>query len=411
MDRMDHGTRALFFSSITVTPTTGGGNFVYNSLEPAPEGCEVFYAGPGTYPAHMAPFPELAPRVLAYPEEATPFMSGLPEGRVRDALRGVKEALRLNSIVVRTNTAKTRDQVLERVSGQVADLHPDVLLACPQSLRDVMVATEVSDRFGLPLVVWFMDDYYKDRFSKARVQELWNRAARRFVSSDTMRERFSRMYGGDCEVILNPIRSPEPYSEPPAHPDGRLRAVYAGAVNSYYVGAMKQVLGEVRGLGERLLLDIYTFDDLPTGRPEDIRDPVWRQHTPLGQEDLIPRLKDYDVLLLLSSFERRHREIAETAQGGKLADYLAAGRCILAYGPPYADNVRYLERHGIGEVVTSAKPGALREKLLALAADPEWRKEIGERAYLFGREHRDRVKNHDRLWQALREAARARSGG
>lgn len=407
VNQMDHATRALFFSSITVTPTTGGGNFVYNLLEPAPDGCEIYYAGPGTYPTHMAPFPELAPRVLAYPDEATPFMSGLPEGRVRDVLRDVKEALRLNSIVVRTNTAKTRDQVLERVSGQVEELRPNVLLACPQSLRDVMVATEVSDRFGLPLVVWFMDDYYKDRFSKARVRELWDRAGRHFVSSDTMRERFLQVYGGDPEVLLNPIRSPEPYSEPRTHPDGLLRVAYAGTVNSYYAGAMKQVLREVRGLGDRLILDIYTFD----GLPEDIRDPAWRQRAPVGQEALIPRLKEYDVLLLLSSFERRHREIAETAQGGKLADYLAAGRCILAYGPPYAENVRYIERHDIGETVTSDKPGALRNAVLGLAQDPGRRRSLGEAAYLFGREHRDRAKNRDRLWRALLDAARARAGG
>jgi hypothetical protein len=70
-----------------------------------------------------------------------------------------------------------------------------------------------------------------------------------------------------------------------------------------------------------------------------------------------------------------------------------------------------VKRHDIGEVVTSAKPGALRETVLALSENPGQRRELGERAYVFGREYRDRAKNHDRLWRALREATRARSGG
>lgn len=404
------GTRVLFFSSITVTPTTGGGNFVYNMLEPAPEGSEIFYAGPDVYPSHMVPFPDLAPRVLSYPEEATPFLSGLHEGRLRNVLRRLKEVLRLNSLVIRVNTDKTKERVLERLSRHVTELRPDVLLVAPQPLRDVMVATEIKERFGLPLVVWFMDDYYKDRFSKARVQELWDMAERRFVSSDTMQERFSEMYGGGCEVLLNPIRSPEDYSEPEVRTDRRLRVAYAGAVNSYYTGTMKKVLRDIRSLEDRLLLDVYTFDDPSVGlSPEDAEDAVWRRRTPVRQEELIHRLKEYDVLLLLSGFERKNREIAETAQAGKLADYLAAGRCILAYGPQYADNVRYLKRHGLGEVVTSPKPGVLREALLKLADDSERRRALGERAYRFGREYRDRMTNRERLWRALINAAGPRS--
>jgi glycosyltransferase involved in cell wall biosynthesis len=399
--------RVLFFSSFTVSPTTGGGNIVYNLLEPAPEGYEVFYAGPGTYPPHMAPFPEIRSRVLAYPEEATPFLGVLREGKLRNALRGLKEVLRLNSLVVRMNTNKTKDQVLERLSQQVEELRPDVLLVAPQPLRDVIVATEVSERFDLPLVAWFMDDYYKDRFSRANVNTLWNRAHSRFVISESMGETFSRLYGGDYEVLAHSIDYSREFPTPTESPDGRLRILYAGSVNQYYTPTMKLALREFAGLGDRVSLDIYTGDDLPEGDSEVF----WRKFPLIKSGNLVQRLREYDVLLLLSNFERKWKTTAETAQASKLAEYMASGRCILAYGPEYAENVRYVKRHGIGEVVTSAKPGALRETIQTLSRDPARRRELGERAYVFGRQHRDRAKNHDRLWRALREATRTRSGG
>ena len=401
-------TRVLFFSSFTVTPATGGGNIVYNLLEPAPEGWEVFYASPGTYPPHMAPFPEISARVLSYPEEATPFLSSLQEGRMRNVLRGVKETLHLNSLVARVNTNKTRGQVLEQLSRHVMEVRPDVLLVAPQPLRDVMVAAEVSDRFDLPLVAWFMDDYYKDRFSRANLKTLWNRAHSRFVISESMGESFSRLYGGDYEVLAHSIDYPSEYPPSAENPDGRLRILYAGSVNQYYTPTMKLALREFAGLGDWVALDIYTGDDLPE-EGYGASEASWRKFPLIKSGNLVQRLHRYDVLLLLSNFERKWRVTAETAQASKLAEYMASGRCILAYGPEYAENVRYVKRHGIGEVVTSTKPGALRGALLSLAEDPERRRAFGERAYLFGREHRDRAKNHDRLWRALNEATRARS--
>src|SRR5262249_7106724 len=105
----------------------------------------------------------------------------------------------------------------------------------------------------------------------------------------------------------------------------------------------------------------------------------------------------------------RHHVIAETAASSKWGDYLAAGRCVLAFGPPYSAIVRHARENGIGAVVSSAEPGALRESLLALAADPERRRLLAERGYRFGRVRHNRRINHARLWQILLDIARSGS--
>jgi hypothetical protein len=279
-----------------------------------------------------------------------------------------------------------------------------VLLICPQNTWiDVAVPPELVKRTGLPSLVWFMDDYWTDDFSRSRVQEIWDNAQRRFVISEPMQEKYSDLYGGDCEVLNNSVPFPERYNEPAIRSDPRLRMVYAGAMHVYYVQSMAMVLKELHNLGDQVLFDIYSPDELP---------PEWRSGTdvpcrhlpPIAPGELIEHLQEYDVLLLLSNFNPEYREIAETSQAGKVADYLAAGRCILAYGPEYSENVRYIQQHSIGEVVTSQTPGSLRASVLSLARQPEHRRELGQRAYIFGREHRDKTKNSARLWQALYQA-------
>jgi glycosyltransferase involved in cell wall biosynthesis len=389
--------RVLFVSSMVVSPLTGGGNTTFNLLEPGPPDSEAFYATPTVHPPHLLPFPELEARVCWFRNTNRP----LP--LVRGA-RFVGAIRRLNAYIDRANDWVQKETVVRDLVRCVRERRIDVLLLCPQrSWIDVAASPELAEKTGLPSVAWFMDDYYADELSRSRVGRIWSNARRRFVISESMQEHYSGLYGGGCEVLNNSVTFPESCSEPANERGRRLRIVYAGAMNAYYADSMSKVLRELAGRGDEVELDIYSPDKLP---PEwqSRTDTPWRHLAPIPAGELIERLQQYDVLLLLSSFEPEWRAVAETAQAGKMADYLASGRCILAYGPPYAENVRYLERYGIGEAVTSPEPGTLRDAVLALADDPRRRRELGERAYYFGREHRDRAKNSARLWQALSEA-------
>jgi hypothetical protein len=380
-----------------ISPVTGGGNTTFNLLEPGPPEGTAFYATPTAHPPHWPLFPELEPRACRFfnTNHPLPLLRG---GRVFGAIR------RVNDLINRVNEWVQKETVVRDLARCVQQLDIDVLLLCPQNTWiDVAAAPELVERTGLPSVAWFMDDYYADELSRSRVRRIWENAHRRFVISESMREHYSGLYGGECEVLNNSVAFPRDYSRPADEKGARLRVVYAGAMNSYYQDSMSKVLRDLAGLGDEVELDIYSPDKLP---PEwrSRTDVPWRHLAPIPAGELVERLQQYDVLLLLSSFEPGWRAVAETAQAGKMADYLAAGRCILAYGPEYAENVRYLKRNEIGEAVTSPEPGALREAVLSLAGEPERRREVGERAYRFGREHREREKNSERLWRVLSEA-------
>lgn len=383
----------MFFSVMTVSPVTGGGSAAINALEPAPEGSEVFYATPSVYPPHLAPLPELRPRICWFSNTNRPIPVLRGGGKI-GAIR------RLNALISRANDRIQTRTMVRDVVRCVRRQGIDVLLMCPQDDFDLAAAVEVVEKTGLPSVAWFMDDYYTSEQSISLVHELWHSAQHRFVISESMREHFSNLYGGPCEILGNSVPFPEHYSEPATRPGARLRIAYTGAINSYYLDSMSTVLGELHGLGNEVSLDIYSPDELPS-RWKSAMDVQWRHFPPVPKDGLISRLQEYDVVLLLSSFEPEHRKLAETSQAGKMADYLASGRCILAYGPEYADNVRYIRRYGLGETVTSQVPGILGKAILSLARHPEHRKKLGKQAYRFGREHRDKSVYSARLWQAL----------
>ncbi len=398
MVKLRHNVRVLFVSSMIVSPVTGGGNTTANLLESDVRSGEVFYASPKYHPPHLPPFPELSSRTCWFHNHFRPVPLS------RDGRSRLIE--RLDDVyIARLNDWVQKEKVIKDVMYHVRRLRIDVLMFCPQnSWIDTAIAPELVERTGLPSVAWFMDDYYKDEHSRALAGKIWNNAHRRFVISEAMQEHFSGMYGGEVEVLNNSVLFPEHYPEPSDEEDSRLRIIYAGSMNPYYQRTMSNVLRELEELGDRVVLDIYSPDELPL-EWRNKTDVPWR-HLPLVPPAEVGKLlQSYDALLLLSSFEPEWRAVAETAQAGKMADYLAAGRCILAYGPEYAENIRYLRRHDIGETVTSSEPGALGDAVVALARDRDRRWELGKRAYHFGKEHRDRTANSARLWRALSEAA------
>jgi hypothetical protein len=265
-------------------------------------------------------------------------------------------------------------------------------------MLDLTVSVDLLRRTGMPAVLWFMDNYYSDDSAVVLLKQLWDRGLRRFVISEAMQEYFRGLCGGECEVLNNSVPVPS-YSPPTQNSNSPLRIVYAGAVHGYYVESLSAVLKELNGL--EIELDIFSHERMPPKFSRSGR-LTYHHRTPVEAKELLQELQQYDVLLLLSSFRPEHRAIAETSLASKIADYLLAGRCILAFGPAYAENIRYTQRYSFGEVVTSTEQ--LRTTVLALASNPERRRALGERAYDIGRTRHNRAVNATRLWGALSQS-------
>ena len=100
----------------------------------------------------------------------------------------------------------------------------------------------------------------------------------------------------------------------------------------------------------------------------------------LSQSELAGELSNADILFLPYSFSRTSREAVETAFPSKAADYLAAGKPIVVFGPENSSLVRYASEQGFAAIVDEFSEAALARGIQKIAFSPSYRKKLAARA-------------------------------
>jgi glycosyltransferase involved in cell wall biosynthesis len=98
------------------------------------------------------------------------------------------------------------------------------------------------------------------------------------------------------------------------------------------------------------------------------------------QSELQEALSSADILFLPYSFLESSREAVETAFPSKIADYLAAGKPILVFGPGYSSLVRYASEQGFAEIVDEFSAAALVRGIQKIVVSPLYQGKLAARA-------------------------------
>jgi glycosyltransferase involved in cell wall biosynthesis len=113
------------------------------------------------------------------------------------------------------------------------------------------------------------------------------------------------------------------------------------------------------------------------------------------QSELPSVLSSADILFLPYSFLESSREAVETAFPSKTADYLAAGKPVLVFGPKYSSLVRYASEQGFAEIVDEFSPAALARSIQKIAFSPLYKEKLAARALeVFAVNHDIRCQQH-----------------
>jgi glycosyltransferase involved in cell wall biosynthesis len=107
------------------------------------------------------------------------------------------------------------------------------------------------------------------------------------------------------------------------------------------------------------------------------------------QSELSGALAEADVLFLPYSFLEGSRAAVETAFPSKTADYLAAGKPLLVFGPPYSSLVRYASEYGFAEIVDEFSLTALAQGIRNIACSPDYRAGLAVKAFNVFRSNHD----------------------
>jgi cellobiose-specific phosphotransferase system component IIB len=149
----------------------------------------------------------------------------VPRGK---RFRPVKRA---NALIAHMNACLRTEKAVRQVLEHIRRLRIDVLLASPQSVFDLTVTVKVVRRSRVPVITWFMDDYFTDDGTMMYQRELWRTSRNCFVISEAMQRRFARLFSKECAVLNNSVPFPDHWPESSIEPHSRLRIIYAGSLN------------------------------------------------------------------------------------------------------------------------------------------------------------------------------------
>jgi glycosyltransferase involved in cell wall biosynthesis len=284
----------------------------------------------------------------------------------------------------------------------VKDFQPEAILLILASHSLNQIATTLSRDLRIPLVSFVPDDYlpgYPQRRVRAGRLGRWamhalvNRGAIRALDqsaahlsiSDAMTREYWVRYGYDFTPVYNSVEMEAWPPASPRDPGGRLRVVYSGSI---FDAAQRDALYDVRDAvdllrarGVDVMLEVYSNDSTKPHLREALQRPPASTLSPLVlAERLRDNLQAADVLVMPLSFDTVARSYMRLSMPGKLAEFMASGTPILAYGPPGVVQVDFVREHDAALVVNHPSVPDLADALDRLRTDGALRARLSTRA-------------------------------
>ena len=331
------------------------------------------YSGDSSEGTHM---PRLPARYWRLPPEFSINRGGYRFGPVNSA-RAILNA----SIGIATRG--------RRIAKIVKREGCEAIVSCSGDLLDPPAAYFASRLTGVPYYPYFFD-YYAHQFIDPRVRALATflepylvRGAKDvIVPNETLAEELRRQHGVQSTVIHNPCNLSQ-YS-PISNSDrtsitGEIKITYTGAVYEAHFDAFKNLLTAIEALDREIWLHVYTALPREYLEANGIRGRVIiHGHVPTEEIPSIQRKAD--ILFLPLAFDSPYPEIIRTSAPGKLGEYLAAGKPVLAHAPTDCFVSWYFRRHECGTVVDRNDPMELARAIDQLIRDGELRRRLSHNA-------------------------------
>lgn len=272
---------------------------------------------------------------------------------------------------------------------QLHALQPDIVYALLGRYHLTKITYLACRDLRLPLYVHVADDFatawYRDFPLAARLQEasaMWfGRAVAyaegRAAAGPTMADAFAGRFDNEWDWFTTLV-DPRAYDASPPGGTGRLRLVYAG---SLAVGRWRplrrlgHLLAELRGShGVDACLTIHA----PPEQIEAHRASLAAAETIVlagwAPPDELPRIfHAADALVHVESNDPEYADYTRLSLSTKIAQYMMAGRCIIAIGPAGQGSVKTILEAGAGLALDEPRSPSARSLLAGLLLDSEAR--------------------------------------
>ncbi len=264
------------------------------------------------------------------------------------------------------------------------------IIVCTGDLEDIPAGFLVSRICGIPFYAYIFDDYLyqfigSERWAvKLMAPYIFKHSAGIIGPNEFICQEYQRRYGVDAALVRNPCDKTELEKKPYVQTSGqksRIKIIYTGDVYLANFGCFRNLIQAMKLLEEYPLeLHIFTPRIPEQLVNEGIQSDKTFIHPHLPYHEILEQQRMSDILFLPLAFETPIPEIIRTSAPGKLGEYLASGRPVLAHVPANSFVAHYLEKNQCGQVASENDPASLKNHILKLINDEGYCRDMTHRA-------------------------------
>ena len=288
----------------------------------------------------------------------------------------------------------------------------DTIVGCSGDLLDLPAAWLAARLLKIRFAVYFFDDYTEQwwadpplrRFAMRVERWIIARADKIIVTNEMMQQEIRHRYARMSEIVRNPAAHGEIPALMESYPAQahEVRLVFTGAVYHLNYDILRAIISGLATIQEiKHRLHIYTAQDRAQLEAEGLVGPHVEIHSHVTPQEATEIQRAADILVIPFSFVPEAKGIIRTAGTAKLADYLAAGRPILAVCQEDSFVTWFLRSRECGIAVPSADPALIASAVRSILEQPQQRLQMQRNARREGTQEFDPVIAQGALVKAL----------
>jgi glycosyltransferase involved in cell wall biosynthesis len=264
------------------------------------------------------------------------------------------------------------------------------IVACTGDIVDIPAGYLVGRICKIPFYAYIFDDYVYQYTSSERwlarliAPLIFKHAAGIIGPNEFICWEYEKRYEVKIALVRNPFNQIEVKQKSPPrylNTEKRIRVLYTGDIYMTNHGCFRNLIDAMESLPEYPLeLHIFTSRSPEQLQSEGIESERTFIHPHLPYDEIQEQQRISDILFLPLAFEHTIPEIIRTSAPGKLGEYLASGRPVLAHVPANSFVAFYLEQHQCGLVASRNDADCLKDHILTLIKDEELCHTMVERA-------------------------------
>ncbi len=258
------------------------------------------------------------------------------------------------------------------------------LIACTGDIADIPAGFLASRIARIPFYAYIFDDYVYQwiggyrTLAKAISPFIFRKAAGMIGPNEFICEEYRQRYGKLPSLVRNPCDQDDldkkVYPRWPAE-NNKIQIIYTGAVYHANSDSFQNLIQALKRLKTyNIELHIFTAQTAEELEKQGIAGEKIYVHSHIPYDEILEQQCKADILFLPLAFESPIPEVIRTSAPGKLGEYLASGRPVLAHVPRDSFVSWYFREHHCGALVDENDPGTLARTIERLVNDPSLRR-------------------------------------